>query len=230
MVKSSAISVYVGAEAPQKIAEMDVYGIRTPFTTDEEIMSTIVKVSNDTFIQKGQPGLVTQNPRLRQEIWAFWKCTVDIVETPPPAGKPMGVQYFPSPLVLGAAFWLAMVIFFMGIIIGFLIGKWFTYRTVVRPLEEALQEVVRDIDEVIDSKHEALAAGLIDADFAAELDAKLEEARDKADEAGDDPRYDWVDYIGKILELGKYIPWIIGGAVAVAAINAVAAFAPRRRD
>ena len=225
MVKSSAVSVYVGAEAPQKIAEMDVYGIRAPFTTDAEIMSTIVKVSNDSFIQKGQPGLVTQDPRLRQEIWAFWKCTVDIVETPPPSGKTMGIQYFPSPLILGAAFWLALVILFMGMIIGHLIGKWWTYLVIVRPLEEALQEVVRDINEIIDSKHEALAAGLIDAEFAAELDAKLEEARDKAEEAGEDPRYDWVDYLGKALE---YVPWIVGGAVAIAALATIRAFAPRR--
>lgn len=227
MVKSSAVSVYVGAEAPRKIAEMDVYGIRAPFTTDAEIIDTIIEVSDATLAEKGQPDLKAQNPRLKREVWAFWKCTVDITGVPTPLGKT--VQGYPTvlgyPLVFGAAFWLAIVIFFMGMIIGFLIGKWLTYRVVVRPLEEALEEVVRDLNEIIDSKHAALAAGLIDAEFAAELDERLEEARDDADAAGDDPRYDWVDYLGEALE---YIPLIVGGAVVVAALATIRSFAPRR--
>ena len=221
-------TITVQVEIPsEKYAEMDVYGIRMPLSTEKEIKDTIVDVCNRSLAEKGQPGLEAQNPRLHREVWAFWKCTVDVVGVP--SGTPMGIQSYPSPIVLGAAFWLAVVIWLMGAIIGYLIGKWITYRVEVRPLEEALQEVVRDIDEVIDSKHEALEAGLIDADFAAELDEMLEEARDEAEEAGEDPHYDWVDYIGKLIELGKYIPWIVGGAVTVAAISAVSAYAPRRR-
>lgn len=34
----------------------------------------------------------------------------------------------------------------------------------------------------------------------------------------------------KLIELGKYIPWIVGGLVGVAVINAIASLASRRRD
>jgi hypothetical protein len=231
MVKSQVLSVNVEA-APEyplakKVAEMDVYGIRWPFSADSEIMTTIVNVIDTASVQKGQPTLKAQNPRLHEETWAFWKCTVDIVDTSIPSGKTTGIQYFIPALLLTPAFWLALIILILGMMLGYLIGKWWTYRTVVRPLEEALQEVVRDVDEIIAMKEEALAAGQIDADFAAELDTKLEGAKKKADEAGANPSYDWVDYLGKALE---YIPWIIGGVVVYAALNTIAAFAPRRRD
>jgi len=232
MVKSDTATVTVEAykEYPlaKKVAEMDVYGIRFPFSADSEIMTTIINVIDTASAQKGQPTLKAQNPRLHQETWAFWKCTVDIVDTSTPSGKTMEIQpLIIGGIVIGAAFWLALIIFILGMMLGFLIGKWWTYRTVVRPLEEALQEVVRDVDEIIAMKEEALAAGQIDADFAAELDTKLETAKKKADEAGANPSYDWVDYLGKALE---YIPLIIGGVVVYAALNTIAAFAPRRRD
>ena len=229
-VQSDTIVVEVLEPVAEKVAEMDVYGIRAPFATDEEIMSTIVNVCNITLVEKGQPGFEAKNPRLKREVWAFWKCTVDIVGTPTTLGKTMEIQPYPSPIILGAAFWIALVILFMGTIIGYLIGKWWTYRTEVRPLEEALQEVVQDVDEIISSVDEALAEGLIDEDFAAELKTRLQEARDKAEEAGKDPHYDWVDFLAKFIEWGKYIPWVVGGIVTVTALSTVAAYAPRRRD
>lgn len=226
MVQSDIVTVLVEGTS-EKVAEVDVDFIRLPLSTEDELKNGVVDVCNDAFASQGETRLTAMNPRLSQINWSCWRGTVDVIGYEEPQGytqRPPVQGFF----LLSSAFWLAVIIWIAGAVIGYLIGKWILYRVQVRPLELALQEVVNDIDGIIAKKHADLAAGYISQEVADELDAMLEETRDKAEDAGDDPQYDWVDYLEKISELGKYIPWIIGGAVALAVIGAVKSFAPRR--
>lgn len=223
MVRTEEAVVYVGVE-PEKVAEIDVDFIRFPYAKDEELKNGVVDVCNESFTAQGETRLNAINPRLSKINWACWRGTVDVIGSEAPQGfsqrPPVQGIFFTT-----AAFWLAIIIWIAGAVIGYLIGKWIIYRVSVRPLELALQEVVNALDGIIAKKHEDLAAGNITQEFSDELDAMLEDAQDDADEVGDDPQYDWVDYLEKVLDLAKYIPWVVGGTVAIAIIKAVT---PRR--
>ena len=223
MVRSEEVVVYSGV-APEKLAEIDVDFIRLPFSTDEQLLNGVVDVCNNSFASQGETRLNAVNPRLTELNWAMWRGTVDVVGSDEPLGYSRGppVQGI---FLMSAAFWLAIIIWIAGAVIGYLLGKWIIYRVMVRPLELALQEVVNDVEGIIVKKHADLAAGRISQEVSDELDAMLEEARDEAEEAGDDPRYDWVDYLEKVLDLAKYIPWVVGGAVAIAVLRVIT---PRR--
>ncbi len=223
MVRSEEAIVYSGVE-PEKVAEVDVDFIRFPYSTEEELKNGVVDVCAEAFTSQGETRLNAINPRLTKINWACWRGTVDIIgsETPQGFSQSLEVQGI---FLLNPAFWLAILIWVAGAVIGYLIGKWIIYRVSIRPLELALQEVVNDIDGVIAKKHADLAAGRISQEFSDELDAMLQDARDKADDAGDDPQYDWVDYLKEAL---PYIRLLVGGAVAVAALATIRAFAPRR--
>lgn len=205
MVKSREVTIVAGI-VEEKHAEIDVFFIRFPWATDGSITSNIVSNCNSAFALY-EPGLRAENPRLSQVKWAFWKCTVDVIGTASPV---------PWPLIIG---------FILGVVIAGLIIYW----VVVRPVKEAAQEIVMDIDSVIASKYDALARGDITQEYADQLDADLEEAKSKAEEAGKDPLYDWVDYLKPILEIIKYMPYIIAGTIGIVFISTLASAIPRRR-
>lgn len=219
MVRSESVIINAGVVGA-KVAEIDVYFFRLPFATDEELKQGTIDTCNQAFIDEGRGDISTTNPRLKKIGVFNWISTVDVIETATvqPYGPP--VQGLLDPLT-----WSFILIAIAGMLFGYLITKWIIYRVTVRPLLEALEEVVKSLDEIIEAKHNALAAGYITQEYSDALDAELEEARDEADEAGDDPQYDWVDYLA---QFAQYLPLLIKGVVAVAILGTIKAFAPRR--
>ncbi len=221
MVRSVEAIVFSGGAIPDKVAEIDVFFFRLPGATDEDLKQGAIETCNQGFIEKGQGNLSAINPRLEKVGVFGWRCTVDVIETVERDAYTPPVQGL-DPITWG---YIAYVI--AGILIGWLVTKWIIYRVIVRPMEQALQDVVKSLDDIIAQKHDNLAAGYITQEYSDELDVLLEKARDDADEAGDDPEYDWIDFLGS-LQLGKYVKWVVGGAVGLSILATVRAFAPRR--
>jgi len=218
LVKSVNAIVYSGVQ-PVKVAEADINFFRLPFATDDELKQGTIETCKKAFDDQGLNNLSAINPRLRKVNDLSWISTVDIVESSTVAPR--------MPPVQGIISWGLIAYLITGIILGWLVTKWIIYWVKIKPLEEALQEVVVALDTIIDNKHDRLAAGYITQEYSDELDAQLEEARDNADDAGDDPQMTWVDYFMG-LNLGQYVPWVIGGAIALSILATIRVLAPRR--
>lgn len=206
MVKTTILQV-TAAEAAiwNKVAKIEIDFIRLPFVADDYIKNGLIGICNGAFLVVGYSGVLeARTCGLKQIDWMFWRATIDVY-------KIEGATPFPWAYIAGAA---AGAIF-TGTII---------YLVRVIPLLEALQEVARDITEVMSEKHQAFEQGKIDKETADRLNAKLEEAKEKAEEAGDDPFKDWVKYLKPIMEM---LPMIL----AFALIATVVGMIPRpRRD
>lgn len=222
MVRSESVIVWAGV-APVKVAEIDIEFFRLPYATDEELKQGALEQCNQAFLDQGEPTLTALNPRLTKINNFSWKATVDVTDEGAPRASTIPPVQGLDPVTWGLIMYLIA-----GILIGWLVTKWIIYLVRVRPMEQALQEVVTTLDDVIADKHARLAAGEISQAYSDELDAILEQARDDADAAGDDPQLNWMDYLARVLELGKYIPWIVGGIIGLSVLATVRAFAPRR--
>jgi preprotein translocase subunit YajC len=190
--------------APQlpKVAEIDVYFIRLPFVSDEQINDGIKKICQFAF-DIFAPELVAGDVRLECQWDAFWKATVDVYSR----GTPIP--------------WA----FIAGFIVGAVVSGIIIYFVVIRPLKEAMVSVAKDISQVISEKEKAVEEGKLDKETAAKLNSMLSQAYQRAKEAGEEEPWEaWVKYLQPVFEL---LPLVL--IVAIIAYVLVALPPPQRR-
>lgn len=202
-----------------KTAEIDINFIRFPLATDKQVKNECLNVA-DKAVKQYAPNAFAYNPRLVKGKWPFQRCVLDVYEAEAGAALESGRVV----RLLDPVTWVLIITAILGAV---MITWGIVIIVKVRPLKAEMQEIADTLTRVIAAVEKARDEGKFDEKTANEILDDLRKARDKAEEAGEDPDIDWYKYLQPIFDILKYLPYIVVGGIALMFLPHLTALIPR---